>query len=474
MVRSGRLLAVGGFVLVLAGCQAPGQNAPGDADAGADPTWQAYQGANGRIAFPTYLQTPQGGTIFKITFVNPDGTGRTQIPPDPDDVHDTGAAWSADGKHLAFASSRESTWPHTEIFTVNADGSCSTRLTNAAAASGEPDWSPDGRYIAFQRGCKIFKMNADGTREIKLTTGGCTTLEGQSFHPRWSPDGSKILFDSYRTGNLEMFTMNPDGTGVVNLTNHGASDYNGDWSPDGTRILFFSTRDTGFGDIYVIEIESGQVTRLTDSSSGTEHRDPVWSPNGQKIAFLRGDGLYRMNADGSNETLIATQVAGGGIDWGPRDTSAPVTWVNALGVAAICNNLTKSSASVGWGAGASAESLVADGSLEFTTGESDTAKVAGLSSGDDGWDRTDIDFGLYLKANGTVAVYEAGTVRKRVGVYAAGDAFRIAVSGGVVSYWRNGVRLYTSTTAPSPPLLVDTSLHTPGATVKNVTLDPGN
>jgi TolB protein len=465
---------VGGFGLALAGCLASGQDEPGDAaDAGTDPTWQSYQGANGRIAFPTYLQITQG-TIFKISFVNPDGTDRTQIPPGPEDAHDTDAAWSADGKHLAFASSRESTSLHTEIFTANADGSCPTRLTNRPASSAEPDWSPDGRYIAFQRACKIFKMNADGTSEIKLTSGTCTTLEGQSFVPRWSPDGSKILFTSYMAGNAELFTMNPDGTGVVNLTNHGAYDASGDWSPDGTRILFWSDRDTGFMDVYVMEIESGQVTRLTDSSTGTEHKVPVWSPNGQKIAFVRGDGLYRMNADGSNETLIATEVAPGIIDWGPKDTSAPVTWVNALGVAAICNSLTKTAA-VGWSAGAaSAESLAADGSLEFTTGESDTAKVVGLSSGDDGWDRTDIDFGLYLKANGTVAIYEAGVVRKRVGVYAAGDAFRIRVSGGVVSYWRNGVRLYTSTMAPSPPLLVDTSLHTPGATVKNVTLDPGS
>jgi hypothetical protein len=152
--------------------------------------------------------------------------------------------------------------------------------------------------------------------------------------------------------------------------------------------------------------------------------------------------------------------------------SRSVSWQNLIGVAASVNDLTKTALTDTWGAGASSvESLAGDGYVEFTTGENNTAKMAGLSNGDARPRYTDIDYAINLKATGRFGVYEAGVLRiGSAGRYSAGDLFRVESAGGVVTYARNGVVFYTSTVPPVSPLLVDTSLRTPGATILDVVL----
>lgn len=151
-----------------------------------------------------------------------------------------------------------------------------------------------------------------------------------------------------------------------------------------------------------------------------------------------------------------------------------LVWRNAAGVAVNTGGsvLRKTSTSTSWNAGASsAGGLAGDGWVEFSTAENTTAKAIGLSNGDSTRKSADIDFALFLKANGVIAVYEAGAERAaNVGTYVAGDVFRIEVSAGVVRYRKNGGVLYTSTTAPVFPLCVDTSFLTPGGTVSSVDL----
>jgi hypothetical protein len=156
---------------------------------------------------------------------------------------------------------------------------------------------------------------------------------------------------------------------------------------------------------------------------------------------------------------------------GATDALTAVTWTDAVGVDVAGNHLVKSSATPGWNAGAvSVETLTGDGSVELTTDETTTAKMAGLSAGDFDQSYQDIDFAFYLRADGVVAVREAGLARGTFGTYQAGDLFRIQVDGGVVTYWQNGALLYTSGAVPSFPLLVDTSLRTTGATISDVVL----
>ena len=151
----------------------------------------------------------------------------------------------------------------------------------------------------------------------------------------------------------------------------------------------------------------------------------------------------------------------------------PVTWMNAVRVTAVGNSLTRNAGVAAWNAGAaSVETLASDGFVEFTTSENTRAKMAGLSNGDSGQGYADIDFAIYLKSTGNVAVYEGGVLRDgNLGPYVAGDLFRVEVLGDEVTYWQNGVLLYTSGLSPTFPLLVDTSLRNAGATIDDVQIE---
>jgi YD repeat-containing protein len=156
-----------------------------------------------------------------------------------------------------------------------------------------------------------------------------------------------------------------------------------------------------------------------------------------------------------------------------NSTGSPsVTWTNLVGVTASGNSLSKSAAD-GWG-NAGAVSLQAissgDGYVETTVSEITTYRMFGLSNGDSHQNYTDIDFALYLIPGGYIQVYEGGAYRGQFGTYNAGDHVRVAVEGGLVKYSKNGVILYTSTVAPTYPLLIDTSLYSAGATITNAVI----
>jgi hypothetical protein len=114
----------------------------------------------------------------------------------------------------------------------------------------------------------------------------------------------------------------------------------------------------------------------------------------------------------------------------------------------------------------------ADGAVEFTAGDAATHRMLGLSNGSLTNSYEEIDLAIYL-AGSAFYVWENNVNRGKFGSYAVGDRFRIAVVGGVVKYYRNGTLFYTSTQAPSYPLLVDAALYNVNATLKDATLTGG-
>jgi Tol biopolymer transport system component len=84
----------------------------------------------------------------------------------------------------------------------------------------------------------------------------------QTSTPAAAPN-SKIAFQSNRDGNLEIYTMNVDGSGIARLTNNAGLDLEPAWSPDGRRIAFRSERDGNF-EIYVMNADGSGLTRLTN------------------------------------------------------------------------------------------------------------------------------------------------------------------------------------------------------------------
>ena len=147
-----------------------------------------------------------------------------------------------------------------------------------------------------------------------------------------------------------------------------------------------------------------------------------------------------------------------------------VTWMNAVGVTTGPGSLTKTTAN-GWDAGAvSTKSIVAgDGYVEFTAGETNRYRMVGLSNGDLSQSYEDIEHAIYIHDTG-FNVYESGVDRGYFGTYVTGNVFRVSIEGGSIKYRYNGSVFYTSTVAPRYPLVVDTSLYNPGATVQGVVL----
>ena len=101
-----------------------------------------------------------------------------------------------------------------------------------------------------------------------------------------APTTAKIVFMSKRDGNAEIYSMNPDGSEQVNLTQHPAADYTPAWSPNGKQILFSSDRD-GIFDLYLMDADGTNVRKVFENS---KYRiDPAWSPHGKRIAYTQGD-----------------------------------------------------------------------------------------------------------------------------------------------------------------------------------------
>ena len=131
-----------------------------------------------------------------------------------------------------------------------------------------------------------------------------------------APRTAKIVFASDRDGNSEIYIMNPDGSGPVNLTHHRAHDYSPVWSPTGRQILFASERGGNTSDLYVMDADGDSVRRVFRKK--VERRSPTWSPDGEQIAYYRVDGgevaIYTASIKGTGEKRIAI---GMHPDWAP-------------------------------------------------------------------------------------------------------------------------------------------------------------
>jgi len=149
---------------------------------------------------------------------------------------------------------------------------------------------------------QVYLVNFDGTGLVQVTDqtdGAC--------QPAWSPDGSRLAFTSPCRTNSEfyegsqLFLVNADGTRVEPLPYVPGGDFDPAWSPDGKRLAFASLRDR-HAQIYVIDLETKVTTNLSHNA-GVESQ-PVWSPSGAEI-------LYVSHRGGPGELWIMPETGGG-------------------------------------------------------------------------------------------------------------------------------------------------------------------
>jgi len=156
----------------------------------------------------------------------------------------------------------------------------------------------------------------------------------------------------------------------------------------------------------------------------------------------------------------------------PSRAQTHMTWSNVINATVTGTIVQKTTGCDGCqdGGAASVEQLSTDGYVEFTVGELNTMWMAGLSHGDDDTTYADIDFGFRFNGGGGADVLENGVYAGGDTPYAAGDVFRISIANGRVQYSRNGHYLMESAHVPQLPLLLDSSLLSMGASIRDAVI----
>jgi Tol biopolymer transport system component len=311
-----------------------------------DPVWSPD---GTRIAFTSSRSLDGSDSAWgfdnaTIWVMNADGTGASPLINTARGMGDRNdyAVWSPDGARIAFLEQHFSKYapPCLYVSIVNADGAGLRNLTYCESLSlYRPQWSPDGTKLAYSTSTgvtvetylplNIWVWNADGTGVNGLST----MNHAESINPEWSPDGTRIAFASNRAldgsdapnmnSTENIWVMNADGSGAKPLTHYTSllgKSYAPRWSPDGTHILFSSNRALDGGDapninstenIWIVNADGTGLAPLTTLTNAA-NTNPVWSPDGTKIAFdsaraldgsdaaiTDGSNIWIMNADGT-------------------------------------------------------------------------------------------------------------------------------------------------------------------------------
>ncbi|HUR96887.1 MAG TPA: winged helix-turn-helix domain-containing protein [Pyrinomonadaceae bacterium] len=237
--------------------------------------------------------------------MNADGSNQTVARDFPGLDH---GFWSPDGTKVVFTKPNSKT----DFYLADADGSNEIPLE---FFGGNFDWSPDSRKIAYQKKVsteddEIFVYSLETRKSENVTNSPSFDAD-----PNFSPDGRQIAFASLRDGNAEIYLMNVDGSDVRRLTNHPSWDSHPVFSPDGTAIAFPSDRESEDSDVYVMRSDGqGAVRRLTFWKSNESVGPGSWSPDGTKILFVSdrdgNDDIFMISAEVDPSQLVVMDVSG--------------------------------------------------------------------------------------------------------------------------------------------------------------------
>jgi len=267
----------------------------------------------------------------------------------------------------------------TSIYTASVSGGEEQRLITGVQYGWGLAWTPDGRDIVFAKagwladGGWLWKMPRGGGEPERLQFGqegvepsiqgnrlayarqtaniniwrrelNSSVSAGPSDRfiystrmesgPQFSPDGSKIAFESTRSGAYEIWMCRSDGTGVVQLTRLNSSTGTPRWSPDGQQIVFDS-RVSGNADIFVVDSRGGSPRKLTSEPSSEVV--PSWSRDGRWIYFASDrtgrHEVWKMTSRGGSPVQVthhggfaAFESTDGRFLYYARDLTVPGLW----------------------------------------------------------------------------------------------------------------------------------------------------
>lgn len=198
---------------------------------------------------------------------------------------------------LAFASTRSGV---AQIYLSDLDGENIVPVTNLPQGACQPSWSPDGGRLVFVSPCKgpyvlgqdppkntnLFIINADGSNLTALPS-----VPGGDFEPAWSPDGTRIAFTSLRGGSMQVYilTLADQSTQPLSAPSLFGSDSGTEarqpaWSPSGEQIALTVRRLSAY-QIWTVSDSGQDAQQLVRSGQDLWDYYPVWSKDGKAIVF---------------------------------------------------------------------------------------------------------------------------------------------------------------------------------------------
>jgi Tol biopolymer transport system component len=257
------------FVCMCAKKEKPANNLVSEADLGARLPFE------GRIVFHSNFDGDN--EIYLLT--------KTRIEKLTDNSwNDEYPVWSPDGNAIAFTSDREGTY---DIFKMKPDGTDIVQLTSSPAQEKEPSWYPDGTAVAYTSETKKFLRKQLMLKRVDIHTKETRRIipgysKGHAI-PDVSPTGELLTFTAKRTIGWEA-ALYSAGNKKVTFLDEGGKSCRARFSRDGKKLAYVSSKADGKGDIWIMNPDGSEKTRLTERDDTYDYF-PSWSPDDRHIVF---------------------------------------------------------------------------------------------------------------------------------------------------------------------------------------------
>jgi TolB protein len=273
--------------------------------------YQQLTGVQGAFATRIAYVTKSSGR-YTLWIADSDGEGAKAALGSPEPI--ISPSWSSSGTQLAYVSFEL----RKPVVYVHELASGQRRpVANFKGSNSAPTWAPDGRSLVAtlsrDGGSQLFRIDLNGGEPRKLTQAGSINTE-----PVFTPDGSALYFVSDRGGSPQVYRMPAQGGPAERVTFSGSYNISPALSPDG-RWLAYVSRSGAVFRLHIMDLNSGQVTALTDTSADER---PSFAPNSRLLVYATlqqgQEALMTTTLDGRIKARLSGQ--GGDIrepHWGP-------------------------------------------------------------------------------------------------------------------------------------------------------------